>query len=150
MVNYFDILRLPEHFALDDAVLKTAYFARQRQYHPDRFVNKEPQERQYAMQRSIDVNRAYETLKDPLRRAQHLLHLQGIEVGGDNDTVKPSQAILVEAMELGESPPSGEKLQRMIEQSIERIGSHYDQQAFEAMAQETLRLGYLQKARVRA
>jgi molecular chaperone HscB len=149
-VDYFELLRLPEHFLIDASVLETAYFARQRQYHPDQFVNKEPEERARAMQRSVDVNKAYETLKNPLKRAQYLLQRRGVQVGGDADSVKPSQEILVEAMELRESPPSAERLRAMTEKSINAIADYYEQQNFEAMAQETLRLGYLMKARGKA
>lgn len=148
--DYFELLRLPEHFPIDVSILETAYFARQRQYHPDRFVNKEPEERTRAMQRSVDINHAYETLKNPLKLAQYLLERRGILVGSDADTIKPSQAILIEAMELGESPLSADALKQKVEQSIDTITHHYEQQNFDAMAQETLRLGYLTKARVRA
>ncbi|MDE3060186.1 MAG: Fe-S protein assembly co-chaperone HscB [Pseudomonadota bacterium] len=142
-MHYFTLLNLPPTFDLDLSALESAYFTAQRQYHPDRFVGKPPSERTAALQHSADINKAYDTLKDPLKRAQYLLHLQGIAVGTEADSVKPSQEILVEAMELREEPPPKEKLEKMIAASIAAIGNHYQAKAFPQMAQETLRLGYL-------
>jgi molecular chaperone HscB len=146
MVNYFELLGLTPQFTLDLAQLESAYFTAQRECHPDRFVGKSAADRQAAMNRSIDVNDAYQTLKDPLSRAQYLLSLQGIRVGTDNDSVKPSQELLIEAMEMREEPSSKATLSQTIQQSIAKIGEHYTKAAYNEMAQETIRLGYLMKA----
>lgn len=144
IMNYFDLLNIDSSFALDLSVLESAYFKAQRQYHPDRFVGKPEAERLAAMQRSLDSNKAYHILKDPLKRAQYLLHLQGIEVGTDHDTVKPSQELLMEVMELRETLPK--TVAPLVEESINRIGKLFEIKDFSAMAQEVLRLGYLVKA----
>ena len=146
-MDYFTLLGLPPTFDFDLKLLEQCYFTQQRLYHPDKFVKKSPEERQLALLRSVEINAAYETLKKPLSCAQYLLHLQGIEVGTDRDTVKPSQAILMEAMELREEQKSEPVLQAMIGESTERIAAYYRELKFDAMAQETLRLGYLMKAR---
>lgn len=142
----FHLLNLAPAFDLDLAALEAAYFAAQRQCHPDRFVGRPEAERLAAMQRSADVNRAYDTLKNPLSRAQYLLSLQGIRVGTESDSVKPSPEILMEAMELRESPPAPDALDRMIQSSLAAVADSYTKSAWDAMAQETLRLGYLLKA----
>lgn len=147
MKNYFELLGLSPAFELDLSSLEAAYFTAQRQFHPDRFVGKPAVERAQAMQRSADINNAYETLKNPLKRAQYLLHLKGITVGTETGGVKPTQAVLMEAMELREEPKTKDVLQQMINESITRIAAHYRQSDFDAMAQETLRLGYLMKVK---
>lgn len=145
--DYFALLSQPRQFNLDLTALESAYFSAQRQYHPDRFAGKLPADRMAATQRSADINKAYETLKNPLKRAQYLLHLQGITVGTEADSVKPSAEILMEAMELRESLPAKATLEQMISDSIVTIGKYYGYSAFNEMAQETLRLGYLMKAK---
>lgn len=145
MPNYFTLLGIQSAFALDLAALESAYFREQQKSHPDRFVGKPPAERQQALQRSVDINQAYETLKNPLKRAQYLLSLNGIKVGTDNDSVKPSQALLMEVMELRESPDA-QKLATLKEESITRVASLAAAKDWQNMAQETLRLGYLLKA----
>jgi molecular chaperone HscB len=144
-MNHFALLSLPEAFTLDHAALEAAYFAVQRKFHPDRFVGKPEAERLAAAQASADANKAYQTLKNPLSRAQHLLALQGVVVGTDHDSVKPAQALLIEVMELRESPPDAKTLAQTIEESITRIETHYTSANWPAMAQETLRLGYLMR-----
>ncbi len=101
-MNYFSLFNLPSDFTLDSAALEAAYFAAQRQYHPDRFVNKSSSEKRSAEQKSADINEAYNALKNPLKRAQHLLALAGINTpeGADN-------ALLMEMMELREAIAEG-------------------------------------------
>ena len=143
--DYFNLLNVSPAYALDLQALEKAYFTQQRLYHPDRFVGKPDAERLAAMGRSVDINKAYQLLKNPLSRAQYLLHSQGIEVGTDHDTVKPSQALLMEIMELREEGVSKEKIAQMIADSVQLISAHYHSASFDKMAQETLRLGYLMK-----
>ncbi len=145
-MNCFTLLGLEPSFPPDPAALEAAYFAAQRRCHPDRFVGKPEAERVAAMQHSADMNWAYDTLKNPLPRARHLLALNGITVGTDNDSVKPSQELLMEVMELNETPPAKDALKKIIAESVARIGECYTTKDYDAMAQETLRLGYLVKA----
>jgi molecular chaperone HscB len=102
MINYFEILGTPASFTLDVKALEKAYFNAQMAAHPDRQIGKSEAERVVAIERSMSVNEAYETLKNPLTRAEHLLALSGIKVNSDDDSVKPSQALLMEIMELRE------------------------------------------------
>lgn len=144
-MDYFSILGITPAFNLDLSTLEKNYFSAQRQYHPDRFVGKPDSERLAAAQRSADINAAYKTLKEPLSCAQYLLKLQEVVVGTEKDTVKPSHALLTEVMEWRENESSPEELQKIREESIAAIAKHYTNGAWEPMAQETLRLGYIVK-----
>ena len=151
--DYFSLLGFTPVFSLDSKALEAAYFAMQRLFHPDRFIGKPALERQQAMGRSVDINNAYETLRNPLSRAQYLLHLQGIAVGTEHDTVRPAQALLIETMEwrekIDEATDFAEldtTLETMITNSEQIIADAFSSGAFERMAQETLRLGYLLKS----
>lgn len=145
MTDYFSLLGIAPGFDIDLAALELAYFAAQRQYHPDRFVEKSEKEKLTAAQRSADINAAYQTLKEPLSRAQYLLKQQGVIVGTDHDTVKPSHALLTEVMEWREEEIGATKLQDLRQQSIAKITEHYKNAVWEKMAQEALRLGYIEK-----
>jgi len=96
--DYFSLLGLPPVFDIDPADLEKRYFSVQRAVHPDSVAGKSAHERTLAISRSMQVNAAYETLKSPLKRAQYLLELNGIKT----DSVKPSQMLLLEMMELRE------------------------------------------------
>jgi molecular chaperone HscB len=144
-MTYFQLLNIPPAFEIDLSALEAAYFKAQRQFHPDRFVNKSPEERLSALQKSMDINAAYETLKNPLKRAQYLLFLQEIIVGTEKDSIKPAPTLLMEVMELREEPLPQEKLKEMVKKSEMLIADYYKTSKFLKMAQETFRLGYLMR-----
>ncbi len=144
-MDYFALLGLTPAFDLDLGALEKAYFAAQRQYHPDKFASKPVMEKQAAMQRSVDINNAYKTLKEPLSRAQYLLKQSNIIVGTEADSVKPTHALLTEVMGWREEDIAKEVLEPIRQQSIASIAKHYTNGAWNDMAQETLRLGYIQK-----
>ena len=155
MTNHFSLLGLPENFDLDPAALEAAYFKAQQHCHPDRHVGKTAIDKQAALQRSVDINHAYRTLKDPLKRAQYLLSLNNIRVGGENDNVKPVRELLIEAMQWREEVAAADEIEKldalalhfkpMIDKAIDAIGRYWQNDAFEEMAHETLRLNYLVK-----
>jgi molecular chaperone HscB len=145
---HFSLLNIPINFDIDQSKLEEEYFKAQRLFHPDRFVGKSAEERNKALQKSMDINKAYECLKNPLKRAQYLLQLENIIVGTDADSVKPSHALLMEIMELSEhlaENKSIDQLKDLHTNSLLDISKYYANKSWEKMAQETIRLGYLVK-----
>lgn len=100
-MDHFARLGLPAALDLEPASLDRAYFALQRQWHPDRFVAKPPAERARASVEAAALNDAYRTLKDPMSRAVHLAELEGVELPGDGKTIDDPE-LLMEAMEARE------------------------------------------------
>jgi molecular chaperone HscB len=100
-MDYFARLGLPAALELEPATLDRAYFARQRQWHPDRFVAKPPDERARASAEAAALNDAYRTLKDPLSRAVYFATLKGIELPGDGKTIDDPE-LLMEVMDARE------------------------------------------------
>jgi molecular chaperone HscB len=49
-----------------------------RKLHPDRFARAPAQERRFSLEQTTLLNDAYRTLKDPVRRAEHVLALRGV------------------------------------------------------------------------
>ena len=76
-MNYFELFSIPATFSIDQTRLSTTYRALQKQYHPDKFVMHSDSERLTAMQKSTEINDAYQTLKNSCLRAQYLLLLAG-------------------------------------------------------------------------
>src|SRR5260370_16918983 len=89
---------LPAALDLEPASLDKAYFALQRQWHPDRFVSRPPEERARASTEAAALNDAYRTLKDPLSRAFYLAELRGVEMPGDGKTIDDPD-LLMEPLE---------------------------------------------------
>jgi molecular chaperone HscB len=99
--NHFEIFSLPQRYALDRALLDARYRDLQRSVHPDRFASAGDQERRISMQQAAQINEAYQTLRDPLRRGRYLLELRGQDAG-DPQRTHQDQAFLMEQMELRE------------------------------------------------
>ncbi len=157
MQNYFNLLGMPESYALDLGALQKAYVSAQQTAHPDRMVGKSDAQRAKAIQVSMDANDAYETLKNPLTRAQHLLELRGVVVNADErDTHKPSQALLMEMLELREemAAASSEAEIAKFAQDIKlamkntegELEQLFAQENTDAAAQAVIRLRYYGKA----
>jgi molecular chaperone HscB len=100
-MDHFARLGLPAALELDAAALDKAYFALQRQWHPDRFVGKPPAERARASVEAAALNDAYRILKNPLDRAIYLASLKGVELPGDGKTIDDPD-LLMEVMDARE------------------------------------------------
>jgi molecular chaperone HscB len=101
-MDHFARLGLPAALELEPATLDRAYFALQRQRHPDRFANRPAEERARASADAAALNDAYRTLKDPLSRAVYFAGLKGVELPGDGKTIDDPD-LLMEAMEAREA-----------------------------------------------
>ncbi|CAG9228895.1 MULTISPECIES: Fe-S protein assembly co-chaperone HscB [Paraburkholderia] len=100
--SHFVLFGLPEQFAIDADSLDHAYRTVQAQVHPDRFAAAGDAQKRVAMQWATRANEAYQTLRDPLKRAKYLLHLRGVDVGAeDNTAMEP--AFLMQQMEWREA-----------------------------------------------
>ncbi|MBB3224806.1 Fe-S protein assembly co-chaperone HscB [Pseudoduganella umbonata] len=98
MQNYFELFQLPRQFAIDTAALDAAYREVQGRVHPDKFVNATDAEKRVAMQWATRANEAYQTLKNPQRRAQYLCELHGVDLQTESNTAMP-MAFLMQQME---------------------------------------------------
>ncbi len=78
--DYFELLNQPRAFAVDLCALSETKNALLARLHPDRFATASALEKRIAGQLTVQVNEAYATLADDLKRAQYLCSLAGINV----------------------------------------------------------------------
>ena len=88
-MNAFEVFGLQADTNIDLSALASRYRDLQSAVHPDRFANATDIEQRVAMARAVEINDAYNTLKDPVRRAMHLLSLKGIDALAASDTSMP-------------------------------------------------------------
>ncbi len=106
--DHFAVLGLPAGYAIDVEAAEAAYKQLSRQVHPDRFATADPRARRASLARTVQLNDAWRTLKDPVRRASYMLARAGVDIGDENrageggSKLKPSQTFLMEMLELND------------------------------------------------
>jgi molecular chaperone HscB len=94
MQNHFALFHLPAQFDVDAPALDQAYRDVQGQVHPDKFVNATDAEKRVAMQWATRANEAYQTLKNPQKRAQYLCELNGVDLQTESNTAMPMDFLM--------------------------------------------------------
>src|SRR4051812_3359126 len=97
--DYFEFLELPRNLAIDPKELEKRFYALSRQLHPDLHSRKSPAERDQAEEATAILNDAYRTLRDPVKRAEYLLKLEGFDIGEQTSKDVPPE-LLEEVFEL--------------------------------------------------
>lgn len=102
----FELLGLPEQFALDAQLLSNRWKAMQAQTHPDKFAVQGAAAQRVGMQWSVRINEAYQRLKSPVSRGAYLCERRGHPVRAEDNTAMPS-AFLMQQMEWREALDEG-------------------------------------------
>ena len=79
-VDYFTFFGLPAKLDIDAAVLEKDFYQLSRKLHPDLSARASSQEQEWSLEQSSLLNDAYRTLRDPIKRTQYLLKLEGVEL----------------------------------------------------------------------
>ena len=101
---------------------------------------------------SARINEAYKTLQSPLLRAQYLLSLRGIDVGGDEAARVEDAGLLMEVMEAREAIEEAESEEEVrvlqdvnegrIERSVRVLEEAFRRDDVEGAGREAVRLRY--------
>lgn len=121
--------------ALDRSALEKRFREVSKAVHPDRFGHTSAVERRLALEHTTWVNDAYRVLKDPQTRAEYLLELEGVKVGGEEERTDDPELLMM-MMELQEKTASSEdeeELQKLLEDTksrrralLERVEAYFD------------------------
>jgi molecular chaperone HscB len=137
--DYFRVLGIPTEYAVDVSDLEQRYKEMTKVLHPDRFARADPKARRASLERSVQLNEAWQTLKDPVRRAEYLLSLSDIDVGemtsvgrrgqsSEHATLPVPQVVLMEVLELREALADAHAAKDLIETEalITKVRSRLD------------------------
>lgn len=94
MKNHFELFQMPVMFEIDAQQLDAAYREVQGRVHPDKFVTATDAEKRVAMQWATRANEAYQTLKNPLKRAMYLCELNGVDLATESNTNMPTTFLM--------------------------------------------------------
>ncbi|WP_371372909.1 co-chaperone HscB [Thalassotalea aquiviva] len=100
-MNYFELFGLEAKFSLDLNELSATFQTLQKTVHPDRFAHSSSQQQLMAVQKSSEINDAYQTLKQPILRGEYLLRLRGVELPSEQASFQ-DVSFLMAQMELRE------------------------------------------------
>lgn len=134
-INFFETLEagLGENAAepiydIDVRKLRMSFLRKQQQVHPDSYAQKSSEEYQLAQTQSSYLNKAYNTLKEPLARAQYMLALNGVEISESESLEDPE--LLMEVMEIREQMEEAESeddIEKLKVENNEKIHQTADQ-----------------------
>jgi len=94
--DFFSFLDLPRKLNIDMARLDERYRTLSRQFHPDFFYNATPAERRVSLERSSFLNDAYRALRDPIKRIEYLLTLEGVAPKNEQEASRQVPPALLE------------------------------------------------------
>ncbi len=109
--DFFKLLGLPNNFRVDQLRLEENFKTLQKQFHPDKFARATPSEQRVAMQYATQINEAYQTLKEPVKRAQYMLRQKGFHV--EAHTLKSDPDFLFQQMAWREKLTAATSMKQM-------------------------------------
>ncbi|KAI4454371.1 iron-sulfur cluster co-chaperone protein hscb [Holotrichia oblita] len=148
--NYFKVFNLDVTYDVNQKALTNSYRKMQSVLHPDKFSNKSDIEKEISAEYSSLVNKAYNTLQTPIKRAIHLLSLNNETISEDNKSDNPE--FLMEMMEVNEEideADSPEKLKslrernnRMLNKCSEEVSQHFKDNNIEKAKEAIIKMKY--------
>ena len=69
---------MPPKLNVDVPALEKSFYELSRKLHPDLNARAGSQEQEWSLEQSSLLNDAYRTLRDPIKRTEYLLHLEGV------------------------------------------------------------------------
>jgi molecular chaperone HscB len=157
MQDHFALFHLPAQFEVDATALDQAYRDVQGQVHPDKFVGATDAEKRVAMQWATRANEAYQTLKNPQKRAQYLCELNGVDLQTESNTAMPMDFLMQQMEwreELGDARAAKDagaldaldaQLRSARKTRLIQVGQELDAGKFDAAAQGVRALMFLDK-----
>ena len=85
-VDYFTFFGLPPKLQIDVTSLEKDFYELSRKLHPDLNAKAGSKEQEWSLEQGSLLNDAYRTLRDPIKRTQYLLKLEGVELEEQSKT----------------------------------------------------------------
>lgn len=136
--NGFQVFGLDQKFQIDTDRLKRQMYKLQRILHPDKFVNKDPEDQEKSSYLSSLINDYYGILKNPYKRGKYLLSLMtsksDSEIEDDLGQLHLDSNFLARMMELRETAESHDtplidivKLNSELESELDQLAHELNQ-----------------------
>jgi molecular chaperone HscB len=153
-LNYYEVFGLKAAFDINDETLNTKYLELQQELHPDKFIGKDNIEISVAMQNTMYINQAYQTLKNDESRISYLIE-KCLAIKIDDHDISRDQELLIQELERRESlefAHSIEELNKLFNDAlnekkeiIEIMTSFFTKQEDSYLTQYLIKFKYLNK-----
>lgn len=80
-INYFELFGMEADFWCDTRIIEQNYRRLQRERHPDETGGS-------GIEETISINEAYDTLIDPIKRAEHVIQINGVDTNAVPTSVR--------------------------------------------------------------
>lgn len=99
-MNYFELFNIPVTLKPDKAKIKNKFYELSRKYHPDFYINETENERQFALEQTAKINKAFKVLSNEEETIKYILQINNL-IEDNEKYILPSD-FLMEVMELNE------------------------------------------------
>jgi len=129
VLNYFQLFDIEVSFDVDLNQLSQTYQTLQKAVHPDKFAHASSQEQLLAVQKSAEINDAYQTLKQPLKRAEYILTIRGVELPNEQHTFGDTSFLMrqMELREMLDDVKSSGDIDAALENAQQELTQEYQQ-----------------------
>lgn len=152
-MDEFKRLSLKPQFELNLDQLEKTYFKLQRRLHPDVFMSASELEKGFSRLHSAALNKAYTVLKDPLKRGELLLQIQGFSLSNEKGMNLDDPGLLIEMMEMRETLEEAESVialtqvsnqtHHMFQEGLEKLKMYFVKKEYSPALKELQRLKYV-------
>tara|TARA_B100000989_G_scaffold58147_1_gene39514 strand:+ start:1678 stop:2259 length:582 start_codon:yes stop_codon:yes gene_type:complete len=152
--NPFDLFQLNYDIEIDEKDLDEKLLELQTKVHPDKFFNSSEKEKSYSIKVSSEVNNAYDTLKNNVKRINFLLKLFKFKFDNEKQSFD-DKTILGEIMELQnkclmcDSDNDKEIISKEISEEVDNtlleIKKNFSLKNLEKVHKFNVKLSYLEK-----
>lgn len=147
--TYFTLLNTTSKYKINEQELKKKFLQLQQQWHPDRYSQASKEEMKQAELKSMELNNAYQVLKDPLARSHYLLSLVQKDI--TESTQFDDNEFLMEVMEIQEEIQEANSVEledhiwenkKRIDQCVKILGELFDKKLYSDAQKEAIKLNY--------
>ena len=111
-MNYFELFGLNEAPIVDRNIIAKKYIELQKKFHPDFHTNENEADKEFAMEQSAAINKAYNIFKYKDNTIEYFLKMKGIIFADEKFSLPPE--FLMEMMELNEGFEDNKNIEKEI------------------------------------
>lgn len=153
-VNEFELFGMKESILISIDKLEESYLRLQSKFHPDKYINLSEKEREISTIYSSKVNEIYEKLRNNVSRINLILKLSDFEDYDEGKSFDDPET-LNEIMEIQEEfmftdnleikQKIKDKVNKMIKETITDIEKYFENNEYEKISKNNIKLSYLEK-----